>query len=68
MLLVDFLPTTQKLVDEWDTLGAKRIELNVYQRQGKVYSGKEPYFNMIFIIQKSILLVFSNIAGIFSGL
>ena len=60
MLLVDFLPTTQKLVDEWDTLGAKRIELNVYQRQGKVYSGKEPYFNMIFIIQKKYFTCFQQ--------
>jgi len=36
----------QKLVDEWDTLGAKRIELNVYQRQGKIYSGNIMYFYM----------------------
>ena len=37
--MLDKLITGEKLVDEWDTLGAKRIELNVYQRQGKIYSG-----------------------------
>ena len=28
-----------KLVDEWETLGIKRVELNAYNRNGKFYAG-----------------------------